>query len=39
MDLLGQLGNAAPPDSRIKQTASKAIDAMCRGVVAYSSLT
>ncbi len=39
MDLLGQLGNAAPPGSKIKQTAIKAVDAMRRGVVAYSSLT
>ncbi|WP_049574107.1 DEAD/DEAH box helicase [Nonomuraea sp. SBT364] len=38
MDLLGQLGNAAPPGSRIKQTATKAMDAMRRGVVAYSSV-
>ncbi|MFD1930401.1 MULTISPECIES: DEAD/DEAH box helicase [Nonomuraea] len=39
MDLLGQLGNAAPPGSKVKQTANKAIDAMRRGVVAYSSLS
>lgn len=39
MDLLGQLGNAAPPGSKIKQTAGKAMDAMRRGVVAYSSLS
>jgi ATP-dependent RNA helicase HelY len=39
MDLLGQLGNAAPPGSKIKQTAVKAVDGMRRGVVAYSSLT
>ncbi|WP_084958362.1 DEAD/DEAH box helicase [Thermoactinospora rubra] len=38
MDLLSQLGDAAPPGSAVRQTASKAIDAMRRGVVAYSSL-
>ncbi|TDD04154.1 DEAD/DEAH box helicase [Nonomuraea deserti] len=39
MDLLGQLGSAAPQGSKIKQTSVKAMDAMRRGVVAYSSLT
>ncbi|GAA4087764.1 DEAD/DEAH box helicase [Nonomuraea soli] len=38
MDLLSQLGDACPPGSPVRQTASKAIDAMRRGVVAYSSL-
>jgi ATP-dependent RNA helicase HelY len=39
MDLLGQLGGAAPEGSKIRQTANKAMDGMRRGVVAYSSLT
>ncbi|MEV4899242.1 RNA helicase, partial [Nonomuraea sp. NPDC055795] len=39
MDLLSQLGAAAPKDSKVKATAGKAMDAMRRGVVAYSSLT
>jgi ATP-dependent RNA helicase HelY len=39
MDLLSQLGNAAPKGSKVKQTAGRAMDAMRRGVVAYSSLT
>lgn len=38
IDLLSQLGNASPPGSAIKQTAGRAVDAMRRGVVAYSSL-
>ncbi|MFI6316120.1 DEAD/DEAH box helicase [Nonomuraea sp. NPDC050556] len=39
MDLLGQLSNAAPNGSKVKQTAGKAMDSLRRGVVAYSSLT
>ncbi|WP_157247305.1 DEAD/DEAH box helicase [Nonomuraea typhae] len=39
MDLLSQLGAAAPKDSKVRQTANKAMDAMRRGVVAYSSMT
>ncbi|HLU74370.1 MAG TPA: DEAD/DEAH box helicase [Nonomuraea sp.] len=38
MDLLGQLGDAAPPGSAIRRTATKAVDSMRRGVVAYSTL-
>src|SRR5690606_35916037 len=32
MDLLGQLGDAAPPGSAIRRTATKAVDSMRRGV-------
>ncbi|MFI6297343.1 DEAD/DEAH box helicase [Nonomuraea sp. NPDC050790] len=39
MDLLSQLGGAAPKGSKVKATAGKAMDAMRRGVVAYSSMT
>ncbi|MFF5205543.1 DEAD/DEAH box helicase [Streptosporangium sp. NPDC000396] len=39
LDLLGQLSDAAPGGSKIKQNASKAMDAIRRGVVAYSSMT
>ncbi|MFG1876310.1 DEAD/DEAH box helicase [Sphaerisporangium sp. NPDC049003] len=38
LDLLDQVGKAAPPGSKVKQNASKAIDALRRGVVAYSSV-
>ena len=38
LDLLGQIADAAPPDSRIRDTAGKAMDAMRRGVIAYSSV-
>ncbi|WP_326639242.1 DEAD/DEAH box helicase [Streptosporangium sp. NBC_01755] len=39
LDLLGQISNAAPGGSKVKQSAGKAMDALRRGVVAYSSLT
>jgi ATP-dependent RNA helicase HelY len=39
LDLLGQIGDAAPPGSPIRQNAIKAMDAMRRGVVAYTSVT
>jgi ATP-dependent RNA helicase HelY len=39
LDLLGQISDAAPPGSKIKQNTGKAMDAMRRGVVAYSFLT
>ncbi|TKK86618.1 DEAD/DEAH box helicase [Herbidospora galbida] len=39
LDLLGQLRDAAPKGSKVRETSTKAIDAMRRGVVAYSSLT
>jgi ATP-dependent RNA helicase HelY len=38
IDVLGQIGDAAPPDSSVRGTARKAVDAIRRGVVAYSSL-
>ncbi|MEU5882891.1 DEAD/DEAH box helicase [Spirillospora sp. NPDC047279] len=38
LDLLGQVSDAAPPNSHIRKTARKAMDAMRRGVVAYSSV-
>ncbi|MBO2449833.1 DEAD/DEAH box helicase [Actinomadura barringtoniae] len=39
LDLLGQVTDAAPPNSHIRKTARRAMDAMRRGVVAYSSVT
>jgi ATP-dependent RNA helicase HelY len=39
LDLLGQVAEAAPRGSGIRGTASRAMDAMRRGVVAYSSVT
>jgi ATP-dependent RNA helicase HelY len=38
LDLLGQVADAAAPGSRIRSTARRAMDAMRRGVVAYSSV-
>ncbi|GGQ15289.1 DEAD/DEAH box helicase [Streptosporangium pseudovulgare] len=38
LDLLGQIAEAAPANSKVKQTAGKAMDALRRGVVAYSSV-
>ncbi|WP_329090331.1 DEAD/DEAH box helicase [Actinomadura citrea] len=38
LDLLGQVADAAPPNSHIRKTARRAMDAMRRGVVAYSSV-
>ncbi|MEV5410709.1 DEAD/DEAH box helicase [Thermopolyspora sp. NPDC052614] len=39
IDLLDQIREAAPQNSNVRPTAAKAIDAIRRGVVAYSSLT
>ena len=39
LDLLDQVGKAAPNGSKVKQNAAKAIEALRRGVVAYSSVT
>ncbi len=39
LDLLGQIADAAPPGSRLRATAGQAMDAMRRGVVAYTSVT
>ncbi|WP_067826117.1 DEAD/DEAH box helicase [Actinomadura kijaniata] len=39
LDLLGQIADAAPENSHIRKTARRAMDAMRRGVVAYSSVT
>ncbi|MFJ2033588.1 DEAD/DEAH box helicase [Streptosporangium sp. NPDC087985] len=38
LDLLGQIADAAPRNSKVKQNAGKAMEALRRGVVAYSSL-
>jgi ATP-dependent RNA helicase HelY len=38
LDLLGQVSDAAPENSHIRKTARRAMDAMRRGVVAYSSV-
>jgi ATP-dependent RNA helicase HelY len=38
LDLLGQVADAAPRDSRIRRTAGQAMDAMRRGIIAYSSV-
>ncbi|GLZ16363.1 helicase [Actinomadura sp. NBRC 104425] len=38
LDLLGQIADAAPDNSHIRKTARRAIDAMRRGVVTYSSV-
>ncbi|MBB4919609.1 DEAD/DEAH box helicase [Streptosporangium saharense] len=39
LDLLGQIADASPSGSKVRQNAGKAMDALRRGVVAYSSLT
>ncbi|WP_018656423.1 DEAD/DEAH box helicase [Actinomadura flavalba] len=39
LDLLGQVADAAPPDSHVRRTARKAMDQLRRGVVAYTSVT
>lgn len=38
LDLLGQVADASPDNSHIRKTARRAMDAMRRGVVAYSSV-
>jgi ATP-dependent RNA helicase HelY len=38
IDVLGQIGNAAPPESPVRGAARKAVDAVRRGVIAYSSV-
>jgi ATP-dependent RNA helicase HelY len=38
LDLLGQVADASPQNSHIRKTARRAMDAMRRGVVAYSSV-
>ncbi|WP_435173808.1 DEAD/DEAH box helicase [Actinacidiphila sp. bgisy145] len=38
IDVLGQIGNAAPEDSPVRRNARKAVDGLLRGVVAYSSV-
>ncbi|GLW64932.1 helicase [Actinomadura rubrobrunea] len=38
LDLLGQIADASPENSHIRKTARRAMDAMRRGVVAYSSV-
>jgi ATP-dependent RNA helicase HelY len=39
LDLLGQLRDAAPKGSKVRDNAGKAVDALRRGVVAYSSVS
>jgi ATP-dependent RNA helicase HelY len=39
LDLLGQIAEAAPRDGGLRHTAGRAMDAIRRGVVAYSSVT
>ena len=39
MDLLGQVADAAPEGSPVRRTAQRAVDAVRRGVVAYSSVS
>ncbi|MEU3465032.1 DEAD/DEAH box helicase [Streptomyces sp. NPDC006733] len=38
IDVLGQISDAAPDDSPVRRTARKAVEALRRGVVAYSSV-
>ncbi|MFI1098333.1 DEAD/DEAH box helicase [Streptomyces sp. NPDC020917] len=38
IDVLGQIGNAAPDNSPVRRNARKAVDGLLRGVVAYSSV-
>ncbi|MDJ0343770.1 DEAD/DEAH box helicase [Streptomyces sp. H10-C2] len=38
IDVLGQISDAAPGDSPVRKNARKAVDALRRGVVAYSSV-
>ncbi|GAB2625567.1 DEAD/DEAH box helicase [Streptomyces capparidis] len=38
IDVLGQISNAAPDGSPVRGTARKAVDALRRGVIAYSSV-
>lgn len=38
IDVLGQIGNAAPEGSPVRRNAHKAVDGLLRGVVAYSSV-
>ncbi|MFD0903775.1 DEAD/DEAH box helicase [Actinomadura sediminis] len=39
LDLLGQVADASPANGHVRKTARRAMDAMRRGVVAYSSVT
>ncbi|MBW8483414.1 DEAD/DEAH box helicase [Actinomadura parmotrematis] len=39
LDLLGQIVDAAPPNSHLRKTARRSMDALRRGVVAYTSVT
>jgi ATP-dependent RNA helicase HelY len=38
IDVLGQIGNAAPENSPVRRNARKAVEGLLRGVVAYSSV-
>ncbi|WP_329130216.1 DEAD/DEAH box helicase [Streptomyces sp. NBC_01476] len=38
IDVLGQIGNAAPENSPVRRNSRRAVDALLRGVVAYSSV-
>jgi ATP-dependent RNA helicase HelY len=39
IDVLGQLQDAAPADGEVRRNARKAVDAVLRGIIAYSSVT
>jgi ATP-dependent RNA helicase HelY len=38
IDVLGQIGEAAPEGSPVRRTSRKAVEGLLRGVVAYSSV-
>jgi ATP-dependent RNA helicase HelY len=38
VDVLGQIADAAPAETTVRQAARKAVESLRRGVVAYSSL-
>ncbi|WNI19536.1 DEAD/DEAH box helicase [Actinacidiphila sp. ITFR-21] len=38
IDVLGQIGNAAPENSPVRRNSRRAVDGLLRGVVAYSSV-
>jgi ATP-dependent RNA helicase HelY len=38
IDVLGQIGNAAPEGSPVRRNSRRAVDGLLRGVVAYSSV-
>jgi ATP-dependent RNA helicase HelY len=38
IDVLGQIQNAAPSEGEVRSAARKAVDAIRRGIIAYSSV-